>query len=138
MTVNFKTRVGHRLVAINREGNSMMSSVRTKRIAAATIGLAAAVCMTLGASAITPAFAATSSAGTVMSAPTKPSAALSTDNPQRTSQGRDSAHGGYYCNYVYSGYYNGYYDGQLYYGNHYYPCNYVAPQYIPYYPGGGY
>ncbi|MGH3855195.1 MAG: hypothetical protein ACRDR6_17200, partial [Pseudonocardiaceae bacterium] len=82
MTINFKARVGHKLAANNRKTNPPASSVRTKRLAVAAIGLTAAVCTTLGANAST-ALAATHSTGTVATT-TKPSAAALTGVAPKT------------------------------------------------------
>ncbi|MGH7745802.1 MAG: hypothetical protein ACREQ5_13615 [Candidatus Dormibacteria bacterium] len=112
-----------------------MSSVRTKRIAAAAIGLATAVGITLGVSA-SPALAATGSARAVTPTLTKPSA-IAHGDAQETHQSQGSAAASYYCDYNYNGYYTGY-DGQLHYGNYYYPCNRTLPIRIPDSPGGSY
>lgn len=102
-----------------------MSFVRTKRITAAAIGLTAAVGITLGASA-SPALAATSTGALTSTTATVPSK----DNTQQILQSHNSTDGTY-CDQVSNGYYYGYYDRQLYYGNHYYPCNYTLPERIP-------
>ncbi|MGH7746023.1 MAG: hypothetical protein ACREQ5_14790 [Candidatus Dormibacteria bacterium] len=102
-----------------------MSSVRTKRITAAAIGLTAAVGIALGASA-SPALAATSTGALTSTTATVPS----TGNTQQILQGHNNTDD-YYCDQAYNGYYYGYYDKQLHYGNHYYPCNYTLPERIP-------